>query len=70
MGAGKVMLLDMAPYRLEFAQEIGMDAAIHVAHAFTVHAEHTETDYFAAVDDLLGGRDDEAQLGSGHIGAG
>jgi threonine dehydrogenase-like Zn-dependent dehydrogenase len=31
MGAGKVMLLDMAPYRLEFAQELGMDAAIHVA---------------------------------------
>lgn len=44
------------------------DAAIHVAHAFTVHAEHAETDYFAAVDDLLGGRDDETQLGSGHIG--
>ena len=31
MGAGKVMLLALAPYRLEFAQEIGMDAAIHVA---------------------------------------
>lgn len=43
------------------------DAAVHVAHAFTVHGEHTETDYFAAVDDLLGGGDD-AQLGSGHIG--
>lgn len=44
------------------------DAAIHVAHAFTVHGEHTETDYFAAVDDLLGGSEDDAQLGSGHIG--
>ncbi len=44
------------------------DAAVHVAHAFTVHGEHTETDYFAAVDDLLGGADDETQLGSGHIG--
>ena len=44
------------------------DAAIHVAHAFTVHGEHTETDYFAAVDDLLGGRDEDTQLGSGHIG--
>lgn len=43
------------------------DAAIHVAHAFTVHAEHTETDYFAAIDDLPGGADD-TQLGSGHIG--
>ena len=43
------------------------DAALHVAHAFTVHAEATETDYFSAVDDLLAGGDDE-QLGSGHIG--
>ncbi len=43
------------------------DAAVHVAHAFTVHGEHAETDYFAAVDDLLQGGED-AQLGSGHIG--
>jgi CRISPR system Cascade subunit CasC len=43
------------------------DAAIHVAHAFTVHAEGAETDYFAAVDDLLQGAEDP-QLGSGHIG--
>lgn len=43
------------------------DAAVHVAHAFTVHAAQTETDYFAAVDDLLQGGDDP-QLGSGHIG--
>lgn len=28
------------------------DAAIHVAHAFTVHAEQSETDYFTVVDDL------------------
>ncbi len=44
------------------------DAAIHVAHAFTVHSEHAETDYFAAIDDLLGTGDDADQLGSGHIG--
>ena len=43
------------------------DAAIHVAHAFTVHAEASETDYFSAVDDLLASADDES-LGSGHIG--
>ncbi len=43
------------------------DAAVHVAHAFTVHGEQAETDYFAAIDDLTGGHDD-AQLGSGHIG--
>jgi CRISPR system Cascade subunit CasC len=28
------------------------DAAIHVAHAFTVHKEETESDYFTVVDDL------------------
>ena len=33
MGAGKVIVLDVAPYRLEFAQEIGLDAAINVAQA-------------------------------------
>jgi CRISPR system Cascade subunit CasC len=45
------------------------DAAVHVAHAFTVHEQEHETDYFSAVDDLLGGDDDQdAELGSGHIG--
>lgn len=44
------------------------DAAIHVAHAFTVHEEQTEADYFSAVDDLQQSGDD-AQLGSGHIGS-
>jgi CRISPR system Cascade subunit CasC len=43
------------------------DAALHVAHAFTVHAEATESDYFSAVDDLLASGDD-SELGSGHIG--
>lgn len=43
------------------------DAAVHVAHAFTVHGEASESDYFSAVDDLLKGGDDDA-LGSGHIG--
>lgn len=28
------------------------DAAIHVAHAFTVHQQESETDYFTVVDDL------------------
>ena len=31
------------------------EAAIHVAHAFTVHAEQAETDYFTVVDDLSEG---------------
>ena len=43
------------------------DAAIHVAHAMTVHGEAAESDYFSAVDDLQKLASDE-QLGSGHIG--
>lgn len=37
------------------------DAAICVAHAFTVHGEQSDSDYFAAVDDLV------SEGGSGHI---
>jgi CRISPR system Cascade subunit CasC len=40
------------------------DAAVHVAHAFTVHKEETESDYFTAVDDLL---PQTGELGSAHI---
>ena len=42
-----------------------IEAAIHVAHAFTVHAEESESDYFSVVDDLP--RDDE-DAGAAHIG--
>jgi CRISPR system Cascade subunit CasC len=42
-----------------------VSAAVHVAHAFTVHAESSETDYFSAVDDLL----TSVEGGSGHLGA-
>lgn len=42
-----------------------VSAAVHVAHAFTVHAEASETDYFTAVDDLL----TATEGGSGHLGA-
>lgn len=49
-----------------------IDAPIHVAHAFTVHASETESDYFTAVDDLKADEDDsgadtiqEAELTSG-----
>lgn len=44
------------------------DAAIHVAHAFTVHGEAAESDYFSAVDELLKDGPEE-ELGSGHIGS-
>lgn len=39
------------------------DAAIHVAHAFTVHEGQFETDYFSAIDELQEAR----ETGSGHI---
>ncbi len=42
------------------------DAAIHVAHAMTVHAQMTESDYFSAIDDLVR---EEGASGSGHINA-
>src|SRR5699024_5849155 len=40
------------------------DAAIHVAHAFTTHAQNSESDYFAAIDELTLGT---GELGGGHI---
>ena len=42
-----------------------IEAAIHVAHAFTIHAEESESDYFSVVDDLQ--REDE-DAGAAHIG--
>ena len=42
-----------------------IDAAVHVAHAFTVHAEESESDYFSVVDDLQG---DDEDAGAAHIG--
>jgi CRISPR system Cascade subunit CasC len=47
------------------------DAAVHVAHAFTVHKLDTEVDYFTVVDDL--NRDEEtgaAHAGDMELGAG
>ena len=45
--------------------EANIDAAVHVAHAFTVHAEESESDYFTVVDDLQRVEDD---AGADHIG--
>ncbi len=42
-----------------------IDAAVHVAHAFTVHREESESDYFTVVDDLRRIGDDP---GADHIG--
>ncbi|MFN3297680.1 type I-E CRISPR-associated protein Cas7/Cse4/CasC [Caldimonas sp.] len=48
-----------------------VDAPVHVAHAFTVHAASTEMDYFTVVDDL--NREDEtgaAHANQTELGAG
>lgn len=42
-----------------------VEAAVQVAHAFTVHKAAVEDDYFSAVDDLNKGLEDK---GAGHIG--
>lgn len=42
-----------------------IDAAVHVAHAFTVHAEESESDYFSVVDDL---QEADEDAGAAHIG--
>ena len=42
-----------------------IDAAVHVAHAFTVHREESESDYFSAVDDL---QRDEEGAGAAFLG--
>ncbi len=42
------------------------DAAIHVAHAFTVHAQQSESDYFSAIDEI---EREDGEQGSGHINA-
>jgi CRISPR system Cascade subunit CasC len=44
--------------------DANIDAPIHVAHAFTVHDEEIESDYFSVVDDLAG----ENDTGADHIG--
>lgn len=40
------------------------DAAIHVAHAFTVHAQESESDYFTVFDDLIKQR---KETGAAHL---
>lgn len=44
--------------------EARKDAAVHVAHAFTVHGQEAETDFFTAVDDLTAG----TEAGTAHMG--
>jgi CRISPR system Cascade subunit CasC len=47
------------------------DAAVHVAHAFTVHPQDNEVDFFTVVDDLnLGEETGAAHAGDMDLGAG
>ena len=47
------------------------DAAVHVAHAFTVHPQDNEVDYFTVVDDLnLGEETGAAHAGDMDLGTG
>ena len=48
--------------------EANIDAAVHVAHAFTVHPEESESDYFTVVDDLQHLHQTDDELGADHIG--
>jgi len=48
--------------------EFNTDAAVQVAHAFSVHRAVVEDDYFTAVDDLKSRHDEEADSGAGHVG--
>lgn len=45
-------------------REARVDAAVHVAHAFSVHEQASEPDYFTAVDDLQA---EEQGAGAGHL---
>ena len=42
-----------------------IEAAVHVSHAFTVHAEESESDYFSVVDDL---QEPDEDAGAAYIG--
>lgn len=46
------------------------EAAVQVAHAFTVHASANESDYFTAVDDLNRGDEDRGAAHIGEVGFG
>lgn len=61
MGAGKTILIDIAPYRLEFAQAMGIDAAIHAAEVDAVAEVRRLTGLGAdIVVDAVGNQVDQA----------
>lgn len=58
--------LDMAAFGRMVTGDFlsSMDAAVHVAHAITIHSQHSEVDFFTAVDDLGGEQKDSVA----HVG--
>lgn len=64
---GSAMSIDVAMFgRMVTGDALSsVDAAVHVAHAMTVHRQAAETDFFTAVDDLVTGDQDN---GGGHLG--
>ncbi|MCS7220875.1 MAG: alcohol dehydrogenase catalytic domain-containing protein [Anaerolineae bacterium] len=61
MGAGQVIVLDLAPYRLSFAQELGMDAVLDVTQADVVAEVQRLTGLGAdIVVDAVGNQIDQA----------
>ena len=50
--------------------DANIDSAVSVAHAFTVHREESEVDYFTAMEDLAGNRPGASHIGSTEINSG
>ena len=50
--------------------DANIDAAVSVAHAFTVHGEESEVDYFTAMEDLSGNQPGAAHIGLTEINSG
>lgn len=62
--------VDLAMFGRMFAQDksFSVDAAVQVAHAFTVHGMDVEEDFFTAVDDVKERGDTDEDRGGGHLG--
>lgn len=50
--------------------DANIDSAVSVAHAFTVHREESEVDYFTAMGDLTGGEPGAEHIGTMEINSG
>lgn len=68
-GMGNAMGIDAAMHgRMVTSDLLAQgDAAVHVAHAITTHAQQREDDYFTAVDDLQDETTGGTESGSAHL---